>query len=396
MTHRWPFRAAFALIAGILTGPAAFADPPTAAPATQPSPVPATQPVSAQAQDPREAAILSDVIQLTSGFDKAGEAYFSPDMKWIIFQASPHGMPHYQMYVAPLKWDGDRIIGLGTPTRISPEPSRNTCGFFSPDGQSLIFASTAGKEDPTVKEGGYQREGRDYRWAFPAGMEIYKADGWKEQVEAAAGKDIDLARHPLTNNDVYDAEDAFSPDGKWICFCSMRTGDGDIYIMRADGSHLVRITDNPGYDGGPFFSPDGKRLVYRSDRHKNNLLQVFVADLAFDADGNITGKSAERQVTNDANVNWGPSWHPDGQHIIYATSKHGHANYELYVIRADGTHDVRVTYTPGPDILPIFSPDGKWLMWTCKRSIDQHIRGLHRAISSPDGLVELSIFDRHT
>ena len=44
------------------------------------------------------------------------------------------------------------------------------------------------------------------------------------------------------------------------------------------------------------------------------------------------------------------------------------ANYELYVIRADGTHDVRVTYTPGPDILPIFSPNGKWLMWTCKRS----------------------------
>ena len=85
-------------------------------------------------------------------------------------------MPHYQMYVAPLKWEGDRIAGLGTPTRISPEPSRNTCGFFSPDGNTIIFASTAGKEDPTVIEGGYQAKGRDYRWAFPAGMEIYNAD----------------------------------------------------------------------------------------------------------------------------------------------------------------------------------------------------------------------------
>ena len=331
---------------------------------------PRTAPATAPSQDPREAAILSDLTQLTFGFDKAGEAYFSPDMKWIIFQASPKDMPHYQMYVAPLKWEGDRIVGLGEPTRVSPELSRNTCGFFSPDGKTLIFASTSGKEDPTVLEGGYQREGRDYRWAFPPGMEIYRADFWQAEVESAGGRQIDLARVPLTDNKVYDAECAFSPDGKWICFCSMRTGDGDIYIMRSDGTHVVQITNAPGYDGGPFFSPDGKRLVYRSDRQKNNLLQIFVADLAFDADGNITGISAEHQVTNDANVNWGPYWHPDGQHIIYATSKHGHANYELYVIRTDGTHDVRVTYTPGPDILPIFSPDGKWLMWTCKRTAE--------------------------
>ena len=150
----------------------------------------------------------------------------------------------------------------------------------------------------------------------------------------------------------------------------MRSGDGDIYVMHSDGSHPVQITHAEGYDGGPFFSPDGKHLVYRSDRNKNNLLQVFVADLAFDAAGEITGVSAEHQVTNDVNVNWGPSWHPDGQHLIYATSKHGHSNYELYVIRTDGTHDTRVTYAPGPDILPVFSPDGKWLMWTCKRTSD--------------------------
>ncbi|HWE02363.1 MAG TPA: hypothetical protein VG326_08115 [Tepidisphaeraceae bacterium] len=373
----------FAIYVGAAVLGASGAEP------THPEPnPPASAPATVPTHDPREAAILSGVTQLTSGFDKAGEAYFSRDMKWIIFQASPHGMPHYQMYVAPLKWEEDRIAGIGTPTRISPEPSRNTCGFFSPDGNSIIFASTAGKEDPTVKEGGYQREGRDYRWAFPAGMEIYKADGWKKQVQAAAANNIfsiNLATRPLTNNDVYDAEDAFSPDGKWICFCSMRTGDGDIYVMRADGSHVVRITHQDGYDGGPFFSPDGKHLVYRSDRNKNNLLQVFVGDLAFDAEGNITGISAEHPITHDGNVNWGPSFYPDGNHIIYATSKHGHANYELYVIRSDGTHDVRVTFTPGPDILPIFSPDGKWLMWTCKRTLNNTSQVFVARFTPPQG-----------
>ncbi|HET6246931.1 MAG TPA: hypothetical protein VFE47_04465 [Tepidisphaeraceae bacterium] len=345
----------------------------------------ATAPATRPAQDPREALILSDVTQLTFGFDKAGEAYFSPDMKWIVFQASPKGMPHYQMYVAPLKWEGDKITGIGQPTRVSPEPSRNTCGFFSPDGRSLLFASTAGKEDPTVIEGGYQRKGGDYRWAFPAGMEIYRSDDWQAQVQAAGGKDIDLAKHALTDNKVYDAEDSFSPDGKWIVFCSMRSGDGDVYIMRSDGTHPVRITSNPGYDGGPFFSPDGKHLVYRSDRNKNNLLQIFTADLAFDADGNITGISAEHPITKDANVNWGPFYYPDGQHIVYATSKHGPANYGLYVIRPDGTHDKRVTYAAGIDILPAFSPDGKWLMWTSKRSANKTTQIFVAKFHPPEG-----------
>ena len=120
-----------------------------------------------------ESEILENPIQLTHGFDKAGEAYFSPDMSWIIFQACPSGEPRYQMYVAPVKWSfidepmppgpkryntplpggltmprQDNILGIGWPVRISPKNSRNTCGFFSPDGNSLIFGSTSGKEDP--------------------------------------------------------------------------------------------------------------------------------------------------------------------------------------------------------------------------------------------------------
>src|SRR5690349_18805482 len=126
-----------------------------------------------------ESATLSDVIQLTSGFDRAGEAYFSPDMKWIIFEAMPKGVGQYQMYVARLKHAGDDIVGAEEPIRISPQPSRNTCGFFSPDGRSFIFASTAGKEDVSRPPEGYQRQGRSYRWDFARGMEIFRVDDWQ-------------------------------------------------------------------------------------------------------------------------------------------------------------------------------------------------------------------------
>ena len=343
-----------------------------AAPATAAASAPAAAAPSATAPatEPGREDSLSDVVQLTAGFDRAGEAYFSADMKWIVFQATPRGEQHYQMYVARLRRQGDRVVGVEHPVRVSPPGSRNTCGFFSSDGRSLIFASTAGREDPAEPPAGYQRQGGNYRWDFPNGMEIYRADDWQAAVEAASSGHVDLAKNPITRNDAYDAEGAFSPDGKWIVFGSRRDGDSELYVMRDDGSNPVRLTRTPGYDGGPFFSPEGKRVVYRSDRKGNDLLQVFTADLTFDAGGNITGSTNEKQLTDDANVNWGPYWHPDGKHIIYATSAHGHANYELYWMNADGSGKTRVTYSPGFDGLPVFSPDGKFLMWSSKRTGD--------------------------
>lgn len=348
-------------------------------------------------QPENEDQVLTHVVQLTSGFDRAGEAYFSRDMHWIIFQAVPKGEKQYQMYVAPVQYalkdhplpagtvvrntplpgqivipkETDEIIGIGQPVRISPEVSRNTCGFFSPDGQTIIFGSTAGKEKPDEPTSGYQRQGGDYRWAYPDGMEIFRADGWQQAIEAAQpGTIVDLAKHPLTDNNVYDAECSFSPDGRWIVFSSKRTGDLELFAMRSDGSAVVQLTITPGYDGGPFFSPDGRKILYRSDRKNNNLLQVFTAELVFDGSGNITGIRNEKQLTNDANVNWGPFFSPDGRHILYATSAHGHTNYEIYLMRSDGSEKTRITRAAGADVLPVFSPDGKYMMWTSKRSTD--------------------------
>src|SRR5258707_3252005 len=189
-------------------------------------------------------------------------------MSWIICQATPKGQVQYQMFVAKLKREGERIMGIDQPTQISPEPSRNTCGYFSPDGKSLIFASTAGKEKPDEPTSGYQREGGNYRWAFPEGMEIYRSDDWHEKVmKAGPGGKVDLATHALTSNNVYDAEGAYSPDGRWICYTSKDKDNLDIYVMPSTGGHPIRITASAGYDGGPFFSPDGKRLGDRTDIH---------------------------------------------------------------------------------------------------------------------------------
>jgi Tol biopolymer transport system component len=319
---------------------------------------------------------LSEPIQLTHGFTRAGEAYFSPDMKWIIFQASMKPGEDFVMYLAQTRWEGGRIVGLNTPIRVSNEGSWNSCGYFSPDGNSLIFSSTVQareKEHTGPATGPSERKG-GYKWDMPAEAEIYRADGWQGAVSALPpGGGTNLAQHALTHTNGYDAACGLSPDGKWVIYCSNVTGDPEIWAMRSDGTKQVQLTHNAGYDGGPFFSPDGKRICYRSDRKGNMLLQIFVADLKFNAAGDITGITGEKQLTNNAAVNWGPYWHPDGHHLIWATSLHGQRNFELYLMRDDGSHKTRITFTDeakehgGTDILPAFSPDGKYLMWTSTR-----------------------------
>ena len=54
------------------------------------------------AADSIEGQYLSNIRQVTSGFVKAGEGYFSPDGRTIIYQAVPQGYPFYQIYKQPL------------------------------------------------------------------------------------------------------------------------------------------------------------------------------------------------------------------------------------------------------------------------------------------------------
>ena len=91
-------------------------------------------------------------------------------------------------------------------------------------------------------------------------------------------------------------------------------------------------------------------------------MQLYVIN----ADG-----SGERALTDDLNwVQWGPYWFKDSKHIVYAGANHavaGRPNYDLYWINIGTGKKVRLTYAPGADVLPVFSPNGKRLMWTSTR-----------------------------
>ena len=313
-------------------------------------------------------------LTFSDRFLKAGESYFSPDGNHIIFQAVERPTDgtdpddFYAMYVSDVTRDaaGD-ITGLANIRRVSPKGSANTCGWFHPTKpNTVIFASTIGA--PTAENTpGYQRGTSRYRWAFPRETRIVEVD--------LAHADCTPASLKVLEGDgkSYAAEGSISKDGRFLLFCSLESGDGDLYIHDFRTGKRTCIVAASGYDGGPFFSPDGKRICYRSDRNKDNLLQVFIADLVFDKDGAITGIANETQLTSNEHVNWCPFFRPDGKTLVYGTSEIGHSNYEVFelVIPPDMTQAAvrrRVTEAGGADVLPVFSPDGKWLLWTGQRN----------------------------
>ena len=298
---------------------------------------------------------LSNIVQLTDGFTRAGEANFCRDLRWIAFRGVLAGQKQYQLYLAKVTQSEAEITGIEKPISITPPGTRNGSGSFSPDGLSLIFASTA----PDAGSG-----------KFPADMHIFRVDGWEGALAmASAAANINLAQHALTADPPYNGECSYSNDGKWICFTSTRNGNPNIFVMHADGSHIVQITKTAGYDGGSHFSPNGKSIVYQSDRDADHHMQIFLGDLTFDLSGEITGMANERPLTHE-DINTNPSWHPDGRHIIYSTSRHGLDNHELYLMKTNGRKKTRITFSPGADLFPAFSPDGRFLIWTSKRGAD--------------------------
>jgi TolB protein len=344
--------------------------------ASQPAVVaPAPAPASTRAEPG-----VAGARQLTfpDRFIKAGEAYFSPDMTRIVFQAIevPAGeedpAEFYAMFVCDVVRGGDGgedggdITGVTNIRRVSPKGSANTCGWFHPtDPNRLLFASTV--TAPTAEHApGYQRGTSRYRWAFPpetrvVEVDLRTADGTVESLKPLEG-----------DGKAYMAEASWSPDGRFILFCSLESGDGDLYIRDLKTGARRAIVTAPGYDGGPFFSPCGRRICYRSDRNRDNLLQVFVADLVFDGEGAIIGITNELQLTDNEHVNWCPFFRPDGKTLVYASSEIGHRNYEVFEVSVPDSSGAsparrRVTESDGADVLPVFSPSGKWLLWTGQR-----------------------------
>lgn len=318
---------------------------------------------------------LMNVRQLTFGRQNA-EAYFSFSGDKLIFQSTNNwmkdsfaatlkpddaGLGCYQMYVMDLESNTIRLVSTGT--------GATTCGYFFPGDRRVLYSSThlAGPNCPPKPK----RDGA-YRWALDDyDLFAVRIDGQEMQ--------------RLTSTPGYDAEATVSPDGKTIVWTSVKDGDLDLYAMNLDGTRVRRLTDSVGYDGGAFFSPDSKRIVYRAShptdpveitRYKELLAQRLVEPgkleiFIMNADG-----SGQHQVTSNGASNFSPYFYPDGTRIIFSSNvetrgEGGRPSFHLYLVGEDGTGLERLTVEGQFNSFPMFSPDGKRLVWVSDRNAKQ-------------------------
>jgi serine/threonine-protein kinase len=124
--------------------------------------------------------------------------------------------------------------------------------------------------------------------------------------------------------------------------------DSPVMWVSRDGK-TAPLRSKPSNWTNPRFSPDGRMLAL--DIFNGNL-DVWVYEWARDTLTRLTFDSAEDQV---------PVWTPDGKRIVFASGRAKRAS-NLYWQRADGTGEVqRLTDSPDPQFPSSFDPTGKYL-----------------------------------
>ena len=176
-------------------------------------------------------------------------------------------------------------------------------------------------------------------------------------------------------------------------YTRIRDGNGDVFVMNADGSGLTQLTDGPDIELVTDWIPDGSEVVFHSgdgresgvyrvgahsgyiqsersgpdnygnaDVSPNNQWIVFQSDRL--SPGDLQLHIARRPLgrtwpRGDGEV---PRWSPDGQRIALAVEVDG--DWEIYVMDFDGSNRTRLTDSPGLDYSPDWSPDGRLITFS--------------------------------
>jgi tricorn protease len=192
----------------------------------------------------------------------------------------------------------------------------------------------------------------------------YQGDIWR--VPVGGGDAV-----PLTTNEALDHSPVWSRDGKRIAFTSLRYGNGDVFVMPAEGGAPTRLTFHGNGETPTDFSADGSQVIFygtrQDDAHNQQypvggLGELYTVPVVGGRPMQVSTIAMERARYN-----------PAGTLIAYHDRKGYEDNWRKHhtssVTRDIWTFDPatktyrQVTTFPGEDRNPVFSKDGSTLYY---------------------------------
>jgi len=176
----------------------------------------------------------------------------------------------------------------------------------------------------------------------------------------------------------------FSPDGKFLAFLSSRSEKQQIWVMRTNGGEAWQFTFEKQGVGSFKWSPDGNKIAFlmknpkteKEEKDEKEKRDVILVDKNFKYSHLYIKTFSTKVDTNKADrITKGEfditsfNWNPNGRNIVFAQSLEPTFNSrfisgDISLVNVKSKTVRKLITWGGNDRNPIFTPDGKSILFT--------------------------------